>query len=118
LVWLSVKQAAGQPLVGKPVKITSAKILWLPVGSRPNTQDRAGNQVAYIPIMSAKVSSRISKERAHRKKPDIQRQQGNRKTLKVTAAEEYTIFHANLSLVAKYNLTILARWSAQIKQES
>src|SRR6516165_2303897 len=92
LVWLSVKQAAGQPLVGKPVKITSAKILWLPVGSRPNTQDRAGNQVAYIPIMSAKVSSRISKERAHRKKPDIQRQQGNRKTLKVTAAEEYTIF--------------------------
>jgi len=30
LVWLSVKQAAGQPVVGKPVKIASAKILWLP----------------------------------------------------------------------------------------
>jgi len=30
LVWLSVKQAASQPLVGKQVKIASAKILWLP----------------------------------------------------------------------------------------
>ena len=88
------------------------------VASRLNTQDRAGNQVAYIPIMSAKVSSRTSKERVHRKKPDIQHQRGNKKALKVTAVEGYTIFHANLSLVAKYNLTILARWSAQIKQES
>jgi hypothetical protein len=78
------------------------------MANRPDTQDRSENQAADADNVSKSVEP-TSKERVHRKKPDIQHQQGDKETLKITAVEEYTIFHANLSLVAKYNLVILAR---------
>src|SRR5262245_28265348 len=63
------------------------------MADRPDTQDRPENQAADADNISKSIQL-ACKKRMHRKKPDIQRQRGDKEPLEITAVEENVIFHA------------------------